>query len=287
LKSPNWLSTQLSTSKVDIERQLEQTHVLYFYLELYQAIIFCIHSKWTPAREMLSTLEEKLKYNTFRNSPSLSRWITYLQAVMEQGCGNVEVAAQLYQSTLSQQSSKVTMASKRPGSASDDLSILSRLNLLFILRDPEKPPSPVSETLLQDLDSMDAAKHPNPAIRSAMGLISAMINPREAITKKKAALQQALTGSRSINNGQLLAVTMAAMVSMFFTDIVVGDQARKSRHTARVLAKKAENPLWISVADGLALQGEQDPNEQYVLWQEIERNMDKLEGSVQKRFLNA
>jgi hypothetical protein len=236
---------------------------------------------------MLSKLEEKLVSDTFHYSSNLSRWIMYLQGVVEQGCANTETAREIFQRILSQQISKVTMASKRSGSVSDDISILSRLNLLFILRDPENPPSPESESILQDLMAMDATKHPNPAIRSAMGLITAMINPREAITKKKAALQQALTGSRAINNGQLLAVTMAAMVGMFFTDIVVGDQARKSRHTARVLAKKAENPLWISVADGLALQGEHDPNEQYVLWQEIERNMDKLDDTVQKRFSNA
>jgi hypothetical protein len=79
---------------------------------------------------------------------------------------------------------------------------------------------------------------------------------------------------------------MAAMVVMFFTDIVVGEQARKSRSTARILAKKAGDPLWIGVADGLALQGEFDAQEQDILYQEIAANMEKLEPEVQKRFLN-
>jgi hypothetical protein len=253
---------------------------------MYQTVISCIHSQWDSARKALAKMEKYLDDTFVEHSSDLRKWTTYLHAVIEQGTGNTAVANRLYKSDSFQQSSKPLMVSKRPGTAFSDLAVLCRLNLLLMLRDPEQPPTAETESILQELASQNISKHPNPAIRCAMGLITAMINPREAIMRKKGFLQEALSGARSINNGQLLAVSMAAMVVMFFTDIVVGEQARKSRSTARILAKKAADPLWIGVADGLALQGELDTQEQQTLYQEIAANMEILEPQVQKCFLN-
>jgi Cohesin loading factor len=255
-------------------------------MQLYEAIICCIHTNWNPARKTLSKLESQLRSQENQNFEILLRWISYLNATIEQGTGNTEAAKQIYISILEENVPKASLVSKRQGSTLDDLTLLCRLNLLLVLHSPEKSPTQEAQSILQDLLDSAPAEHPNPAIRSAMALITTIINPREAIIKKKTSLQQALTGSRTINNGQLLAVTMAAMVGMFFADIVVGGQARKSRATARALAKKGADPLWIGVTGGLALQGETEKAEQNTLWEEIEESLDGLEEKAKERFIN-
>lgn len=114
-------------------------------------------------------------------------------------------------------------------------------------------------------------------MQAALALLSAIINPRDSIIKKKGALQTALHMSRAISNAQLLAVTMVCMVNTFFTNIV-GKQARDGKHTARALAIRAGDPLWISVAGGIA-EGEDER-----VQAEVEISVSRLPEQVRDRF---
>lgn len=209
-----------------------------------------------------------------------------LKGMLEQGSGNTDKAIQCFRWVIQQAQLKASAANKRPALVSDDISIIARLNILLALRDKSKSPTTETEQLLQDLSVIDLQTHPNQAIRCAMAILSATSNPREAITAKKQSLQLALTISRNINNYQLIAITMSAMVSMFFKDITVGDQAVKSRNTAWFLAKKAAAPLWIGVAGGLRTQGEHDEEVKGGIEKIMEGAMETLDEDIKRRFRN-
>jgi Cohesin loading factor len=246
-----------------------------WYLQLYQAFIYCIHANWELARQSLKALEESLVTKPLPNTQQLARWTRYLHGIIEQSIGNTEAAAQIFRSPLV--STVKPSATRRLGSVYDDVAILSRLNLLLLLRSPGQAPSAEAQTILDELTTLIPSSHPNSAMRAALALLSAIINPRDPIIKKKGALQTALHMSRAINNAQLLAVTMVCMVSTFFTNIV-GKQARDGKHTARALAIRAGDPLWISVAGGIA-QGEDER-----VQAEVDVSMSRLPEQVRDRF---
>jgi hypothetical protein len=265
-----------SASYSEITRRIHWIASIRWYLVLYQAFIYCIHANWKSARQALSLLDKALEDKSVPNSQHFVRWTAYLHGVIEQSNGNADSALQIFRSPLLL--SVKSSATKRLGSAYDDIAILSRLNLLLLVRSPDHPSNSEAQTILAELTALIPASHPNSALQAALSLLSVITNPRDPIIKKKTALQTALNTSRAINNAQLLAVTMTCMVSMFFTNIV-GEQARKSKSTAKALAVRAGDPLWISVAAGMAKgeDGEQSASE-------VDSNMSKLPEKIRERF---
>ena len=105
------------------------------------------------------------------------------------------------------------------------------------------------------------------------------------ITRKKAELQRALELARALGNAQLLALSMSAFVGIFFAHITVGEHARKSRSTARGLALKGGDPLWVAVADGMLLQAEEEGGRRDGVERELQANVGKLGDAVRARFV--
>jgi hypothetical protein len=265
-----------SASRSEIRRRMSWMSSIRWYLELYQSFIYCIHCNWTSARQSLKRLDKALESKSVPNSQHFVRWTTYLHGVIAQSNGNADSALQIFRSPVLL-NIKLS-ATKRLGSVYDDIGILSRLNLLLLLRSPDQPSNSEAQRVLTELTTLIPSSHPNSALQAALSLLSVITNPRDPIIKKKTALQTALNTSRAINNAQLLALTMTCMVSMFFTNIV-GEQARKSKRTAKALAQRAGDPLWISVAAGMAQgeDGEQSTSE-------IDMNVSKLPEKVRERF---
>lgn len=274
------------SSKSDMLRQLDTTSTLHWFLGLYQTIIYSIQTKWTEAHQLLFELETQLNNANYSSDNHHRRWVMLLKGMVEQGSGNTDKSIQSFRWVMQNEPTKPTTANKRSALTSDDISVLARLNLLLALRDKSPIPTTETEQMVQDLSTMDLTHHPNQAIRCAMAILSATSDPKEAITIKKQSLQQALTISRCINNVQLISITMAAMVSMFFKDITVGEQASKSRETAWFLAKRAAAPLWIGVAGGLRLQGEHDEEARKGIATAVEGAMEMLDEGVKRRFKN-
>jgi hypothetical protein len=245
-----------SASRMTMSRRLAWTRRLKWHVELYHAFIMCIRSDWKGARKTLTVLDKRIDAMQSSGLPQLARWTTYLHGMIEQGSGNTEAATQIFRSPLLLNSPKLSSAAKRagPNTALDDLAVLSRLNLLLILRSPTVPPTDEIDELMSSLVTLLQSSHPNKALSAAQSLITSLINPSTTIIKKKTSIQAALNASRGVGNAQLLAMSMAAMVSMFFTEIM-GRQAHAGRSTALALAERSQEPLWIAVASGIRLRG--------------------------------
>jgi hypothetical protein len=278
----------MPASRSDIQCRSEWNVSLQWYLHLYQAFVLCINTEWGQARKMLHKLDARLQNWNFQDVSTLQRWTTYLHGVVEQGTGNGESASQIFRSPILMNTPKSGQSkNKRLAMVHDDVSILSRINLLFILRSPDRPPTAEAQQILSELETMVPQNHHNPVLRTSVALISAVLNPREAITKTKGALRTALQASRASNNAQLLSISMTAMVSIFFMDITTGDQARQARNVALELAQRAGDPLWIAVANGMALQGELDPEKIEERHKDLDKVIGGMDENARKQFLNS
>jgi hypothetical protein len=276
-------AVQLFTgSKADVHRKLKRTSAIHYHLRLYQVLIYCIQSEWSDAAKVLLLLKEQLPSGESRNFSDVSRWLIYLEAVVQQGQGNNEAAKNLFKSAI-EQNPKKNGPNRRPGLVNDDISLLCHLNLHQVL-DRSTDRAEI-EAILATIVSSRTEHHPNQAIRCAISLIQATQAPKEAIASTKATIQQLLVTARSINNAQLMAIAMCTMVNLFFAGIVVGEQAKKSRRTTQILANRSGMPLWIAVADGLVLQGETDEKEKYEASRDLEAAMNKCPEGIRSRFL--
>jgi hypothetical protein len=274
-------------SRADIQGRSEINVTIQWYLNLYQAFLHCHKADWGAARQVLNKLDLKIQKWNFQDAATLRRWTTYLHGVVEQGTGNAESAAQIFRSPILMNAPQTGSAkNKRVTSIHDDISILSRLNLLFILRSPDRPPTSEAQQLLSELKEMVPSSHYNPVLRSSLGLISAVLDPRDPIATRKEALRSTLESSRVSGNTQLLAVSMTAMVSIFFTDITAGNQPRAARNAALVITQRAGDPLWHAVASGLCLQGELDPKKIADRHTDIDKAIGQMDEKARTMFLN-
>jgi Cohesin loading factor len=247
-----------------------------WFMKLYQAILLCIYSKWQLAQKALDELTFDMQSNSSLNNEMTDRWTTYLKAMIAQGTGDFDAAARLYRSpVLLSPSSASSHTPKLLGTASYDLSILSRLNLLFLLRDPDMP-SLEASNILSDLESrLLPLDHPSSALHVALDLNRALNTPSSAILAKKKPLQNALmASSKGMQNDQLACMAMGAMVHLFFQEMLSGDgQAAKSRQTLLKLATRLESPVWAALSHGLLLQGEvlTSDEDKAKSWREVSR----------------
>jgi hypothetical protein len=275
-----------------------------WYLGLYQSFHFCLRCRWKDAQRSVDTLRKGLESEAFEVSEELERWVVYLQALIEQGTGNLEAARGIFRSPILHDVRKMAGANKRLGQVRDDLWTLSRLHL-FLMDDGEEEDEAAADAVVALLRASVPDRHPNDHLRCALALASATktATPAKAaaaaarrrsdgpgaaasastITRQKAELQKALELARTLGNAQLLAMSMTAFVGIFFAHITVGEQARKSRSTARTLAVKGGDPLWVAVADGMLLQAEEgERREAYE--RELQSTVRSLGEAVNARF---
>ncbi|KAF2671600.1 hypothetical protein BT63DRAFT_174559 [Microthyrium microscopicum] len=272
------------TSRVDMQTRFAGNRMIMWYLVLYQSFLHATNTHWTDARRGLKKLNSLLQGDESSRSQNLRYWTLYLQGVVEQGTGNTEAAIQTFQSLLSMSPAKST-PNKRQGVVYDDLGILARLNLILLLRSPNHPPTPQAEQLQAEVKSLVTAEHPNQLIVASMQFVLAIWNSNESISRTKAGLKEALGPARVLNSAQLLAITMNALLTMFFKDITTGHQQENGRKVVVQLAKNSMDPLWISVANGLALDGPADPQKRELQERELDTYMDQLAPNVRNRFL--
>lgn len=246
----------LPTSRWDMAARAEKNVTLQWHLHLHRAFLSCIKTDWMIARRQIHELNLRIQEWAFPDTNKLQRWTTYLQGVVEQGSGNLEEAAQIFKSPILLTGQTVSGKTIRVTKMTDELSNLARLNLLFLLRSADHSPSSEALDILSDLQT---SSEKTPFLKSAVAMIAAMLNPREALTRAKTGLRDALNISRDAHATQILVISMAAMVSLFFKDVTDGQQAKQSRSVTVDLARKLGDPLWIAVTHGIALQGELDP----------------------------
>ena len=215
------------------------------YMRLYLAFTLCARTSWSAAKEQQAQIESSLG-SMFDSPEPLLLLTVYLQAVIYQGTGNLDSALSLYQSSVLSLPAPSEQRSR--SQISLDVSILSTLNSVLIIRSPSHPQNYLVSSLVSKLEPLCLQNH-NHQIRSAYHLVAATTSS-ETILLTKQYLQSALQDSKQTDNKHLMCMVLNFMSWKFFRG-VVGEQAERSARASQSLAHQCMNGLWMSVSAGL------------------------------------
>lgn len=236
-KVPN--SITIASSQQDWREQMT------CYMRLYLAFSLCARTSWSAAKEQQAKIEASVR--SMANIPEPLLLLTvYLEAVIYQGTGKLMEALSLYQSSmlalpaLSEQRSRSQI--------SLDISILSTLNKILIIRSPSHPQRHLVPSLVSSLELL-CVQNQNHQICSAYHLVAATTSS-DTILLTKQYLQSALQASKQTDNKHLMCMVLNFMSWKFFRG-VVGGQAETSARASQNLAQQCMNGLWMSVSAGL------------------------------------
>lgn len=214
-------------------------------MRLYLAFTLCARTSWSAAKEQQAKIEASVR--SLVNTPEPLLLLTvYLEAVIYQGVGNLTEALALYQSSIL---SLPAPAEQRVRSQlSLDISILSTLNTILIIRAPSHPQNKIVHSLVSSVESL-CLQNQNHQICSAYHLVAATTSS-DTIVLTKQFLQSALQASKQTDNKHLMCMVLNFMSWKFFRG-VVGEQAERSARASQNLAQQCMNGLWMSVSAGL------------------------------------
>jgi Cohesin loading factor len=224
-------------------------------IQVQTVFALCSRSAWGMATKELQALKEMLPELLDPQELSVQMLVPLLEASILQGTGETEKALEIY---MQPPLSLATAESPTSSSVSRDISILATLNALLIICLPNHHRHSEFDDLFSRLEPL-TLEHPSRDILAAYNLVHAVslntgpdvIDAESAsMLKTKQYLTQALQGAKRTGNNQLCCITLNFMTWRYFRG-VVGEQPVKSAMSAQALARKGQNSLWMSVADGL------------------------------------
>ncbi|KAI9802877.1 MAG: hypothetical protein M1833_001476 [Piccolia ochrophora] len=218
------------------------------YMQLHLVLLLCGRSDWTLARKLVDELRRELQNLDPPTSTPLDTFLLYIEGVIQQGNGDVSAALSTFQNScfyLPEDNGAGNPAKQ----IQCDLAILAALNSVFILHGRSQAYNSTIETLISTLEHF-CLSHPNRNIQCGFQLIKATTHPSDPMIRTKHYMQNTLKAAKAIANTQLSCMILHFVSWKFFTG-VVGDQAEKSVRAAWQLAKRGDNDLWISVAEGM------------------------------------
>ena len=210
----------------------------------------CGRNAWGAARKELNTLRELAQSLPNESTEATSLHIQYLEGAICQGTGDTATALSIFSSP------DFALETQRKGQLTGvrrDLSILSALNAALIIHVPDHPQSSYLPELVASLEPF-ALQSQSYNIRAAFRFVRAVlfnVQPESgSLLKTKENLAAVLKDAKHTANSQLLCLTLNFMAEKFFRGVVSG-QSLKSARSAVQFARKGQNDLWTSVADGL------------------------------------
>ena len=214
-------------------------------MHLHLAFVLCTRTAWLLADEQLRQVKALMLVLGLHALDDLSLSVQYLEGVIQQAAGNLEIALTIFQSP------SLAVAQINRSTASQlrlELASLSALNTLLIIRSRPHNLNTIS-SMLEYLEPI-CANHHNKAILTAYNFVIATVSAPESIVRTKQCLQYALQAAKFCGNKQLLCMTLSFLSWKFFRG-VLGDQAEKSARTSHQSAKMAMDRLWMSVSAGI------------------------------------
>lgn len=173
--------------------------------------------------------------------------VAYLKGIIFHGSGSLAKAVESYSSErLSIDRYRRTM---HPSHMHLDISLLSALNALMIIRSPDHPLHHTAPTILSRIEHL-CLRNPNRQIQGAYHLVAATTSSASTILLTKQSLQLALQSAKQSDNKQIMCIVLNFMSWKFFRG-VVGEQAEKSALASQTLAQKCMDGLWMSVSAGV------------------------------------
>ncbi|KAK5163584.1 uncharacterized protein LTR77_010533 [Saxophila tyrrhenica] len=233
---PDVHRSPLSTVTALLNQQQELSTVMRVYLIFAR----CGRFEWGSAQTAIASLRQDPHLVSGSNTAKL---LLYLEASCRHGLGDLQAALALYDSD-----ELIFDPDAKANAADKDLRVMATLNSIFIRRSLGPEEYMKAERLLATVEPY-CLNHSNRAIYSAINLAKA--TAQDTILKTKQFLHLAVQASKEASNNLLMSVVMNIMTSRFFSQAIVGDQAEKSAHAARTLAKQGKNKLWTCVADGM------------------------------------
>lgn len=215
------------------------------YMRLHLAFTLCARTSWSAAKEQLNKIEASLGSTVSTPEPLLLLTV-YLRAVICQAIGNLTEALHIYQSSILPLPTPSEQGSR--SQISLDISILSALNTVLIIRSPFHPQNHLVTSLVSDLKPL-CLQNQNQQIHSAYHLVAATSLSQPVLTTKQS-LQSALRAAQNTENKHITCMVLNFMSAKFFRG-VVGVQAESSAKASQSLAHQCMNGLWISVSAGL------------------------------------
>ncbi|KAK8182103.1 cohesin loading factor-domain-containing protein [Phyllosticta paracitricarpa] len=221
--------------------------ILSWYMRVQQAFVACNKCEWQNAKTIFQALQKEARQAPKATQKHMFRFSTYLGAMISQAMGDLNTALPAYRILYTNAPTEY--------SSQTDISTLSAMNALLILRTPTHPAHADAFALLRTIEAK-AEAHPSDSMRAAVYLLKAITQPGRldnaapSVVSMKQNLQHALQASKTGGNDQLLAMCITVLAATFFKDIVSA-QADKGAKNSRQLAVRAGNPLWVVVATGL------------------------------------
>lgn len=216
------------------------------YMRLHLAFTLCARTSWSAANTQQSELMELLLPMSHVPEPLLLL-TAYLEGVIYQGSGILGEAVESFSSErLSIDRYRKTM---HPSHMHLDISLLSALNTLMIIRSPNHPLHHTASTILARIEHL-CLRNSNLQIQAAYHLVAATTSSASTILLTKQSLQSALQSAKQSDNKQIMCIVLNFMSWKFFRG-VVGEQAEKSARASQTLAQKCMDGLWMSVSAGV------------------------------------
>lgn len=220
------------------------------YIRVHLALFYCYQAQWDAAAELLKELQINGDAFAAADMEPLPSLIQYLAGVIYQGTGRINAALSVFQGPAFDITADFC---RDPSNSSQrlqrDLAILATLNTILIVRNqPNQADLDVGQ-LISSIEPLCTSSS-NKAIKVALNFIRASSNDGQAILKTKEYIGQALTGAQSLENTQLVCMTLALVNGKFLRG-VIGEQAEKGAKAALTQAKLTHNNLWVSVTQGM------------------------------------
>ena len=216
-------------------------------MQLHLAFAFCARTAWSEARDSLHRLQQAASTLPVEKSQSLEPQILYLSGVIYQGTGDITAALSNFQNP----SLALPSPPQPPLSPIHlEFSILSALNTLLIIHNPNHPSHNLLIPLTNALTPLIKRSSNNKALSAAYQLVSATCFPPTSILPVKQHLQSAMNTAKQCLNEQLLCMTLHVIWFKFFKG-VVGEQAEKNARACGVQARRCMDSLWEAVAYGV------------------------------------
>ncbi|KAL8742180.1 MAG: hypothetical protein Q9190_005294 [Brigantiaea leucoxantha] len=217
----------------------------YFILQL--AFELCSRTAWAAAREQLERLKLAITTLPSTTSSTLILFRQYLEGIINQGTGSLDIALSVYTSPFL----SLSNLQSSPNPVHFTLALLSTLNSILIVRSPSHPLQHQLPALVSSLEPHVPYITTSKPLQSAYNIILATSPyPSPTIVKTKQYLQVALQAAKGCSNNQLMCMTLNFMSWKFFRG-VVGEQAEKSARASDNLARKGMDAMWKTVSAGV------------------------------------
>ncbi|KAK2764903.1 hypothetical protein FQN54_008600 [Arachnomyces sp. PD_36] len=239
-KDPPEISEPLTSAQT----RFEWRRILYCNLLLQLIFLSSGRTDWELAKNTLQELRQATE-DLGENIPNtLQCLMEYADGIISQGTGDLDTALTAFQNPIFSLPSFVSKTARNDPRR--DTAILAALNTILILREPSHPSHSRLPSILSTLEPFCKGS-PNKYIQAAYYLVCATVQTDSTI-KTKQNLQHALQAATAICNSQITCITLTFMSWKYFRG-VIGEQSEKSAKAGRATAKKANDRLWVSVAD--------------------------------------